>query len=115
MSSKHLLPDAQLDYLKCLASDLEKKGEVYSSQLLVRLLESHAALKLALTNARKEARAEEGLTTRGFALWCGVSPTQLCEWTGPPLPKEIPDFMDTPDTLKIANFQRNVQCRNSTT
>lgn len=51
------------------------------------------SLQKALASARSSARAD-GVTTRLFAQWCGISPTLLCEWTGDELPRSIPDFVD---------------------
>ena len=56
------------------------------------------AIREALDRARGQARAD-GVTTRLFAQWCGISPTQLCEWTGGELPLAPPDFIDTSETI----------------
>lgn len=55
------------------------------------------AIREALDRARGHARGD-GVTTRLFAEWCGVSPTQLCKWTGGQLPLVPPDFVDSPRT-----------------
>jgi hypothetical protein len=54
-------------------------------------------LREALKSARTAARSN-GVTTRRFAAWCGVSPTQLSEWTAD-LPDCEPDLIDTSETL----------------
>lgn len=58
------------------------------------------AIRTALDKARGQARAD-GVTTRLFAQWCGVSPTQLCKWTGK-LPLAPPDFIETDETINEA-------------
>jgi len=59
------------------------------------------ALQKALKGARTKAR-EDGVTTRLFAEWCGVSPTLLSEWTGDELPRTPPDFIETSATTASA-------------
>lgn len=60
------------------------------------------ALQSALRSARKAAR-DDGVTTRLFAEWCGISPTQLSEWTGDELPRTPPDFIETSETILEQN------------
>lgn len=50
-------------------------------------------LRQAIANARREARAD-GVTTRLFAKWCGITPTKLCQWTYDDLPNSMPDFLE---------------------
>lgn len=50
-------------------------------------------LRAALRKARDWARESQQVTTRNFATICGVTPTQLCEWTHDPFIGE-PDFID---------------------
>lgn len=49
------------------------------------------ALVAALKHARIACRDEYGITTRKFARMCGISPTQLSEWTAdiPAVPPDI--------------------------
>lgn len=49
-------------------------------------------LREAIQSARIAARSN-GITTRQFAAWCGVSPTQLSRWTDN-TPLGEPDFID---------------------
>jgi DNA-binding transcriptional regulator YiaG len=50
-------------------------------------------LKAALKSCREAARNNFSVTTRDFASMCGVSATQLSEWTSDPITTE-PDFKD---------------------
>ena len=49
-------------------------------------------LRKALSSARTYARENGLATTRQFAAWCGVSPSQLSEWTSDE-PSGPPDFV----------------------
>lgn len=57
------------------------------------LLRENLELKLALGNARTHARTIDSVTTREFAARCGVTATQLSEWTGEPITTP-PQFVD---------------------
>lgn len=72
---------------------LECVKAMYDEPELDGWRERAIAMQSALRSARKYAR-EDGITTRLFAQWCGISPTLLSEWTGDELPRTKPDFIE---------------------
>jgi len=50
-------------------------------------------LKAAMKRCREATRNNFSVTTRDFASMCGVSATQISEWTSDPINTE-PDFKD---------------------
>lgn len=50
-------------------------------------------LKLALSNARTNAKLLDKVTTREFATRCGITATQLSQWTDH-MPTRRPDLID---------------------
>jgi transcriptional regulator with XRE-family HTH domain len=63
------------------------------TEVIEDLLRENIELKLALGNARTHARTIDNVTTREFAARCGVTPTQLSQWTSERIVTE-PDFKD---------------------
>lgn len=69
------------------------------------------AIRTSLDKARGHARAD-GVTTRLFAKWCDISPTQLCKWTGGELPLAPPDFIEsTSDDGLMAQYRNRYRSK----
>ncbi len=73
------------DDLGCPIANVGKEVRALRTEVL--------QLKMALTHARKCCREEDGITSRRFAAYCGITTSQLSDWTAEKL-KTKPDFWD---------------------
>lgn len=76
--------------------------ELYAQQRINAILTAQVSmLRAAMREARGFAR-ERGNTLRSFAQRCGVTPTQMSEWTAEPIDSN-PDFIDGTDDRRQDN------------
>lgn len=61
--------------------------------MVEELRRENRELKLALSNARTNAKILDKVTTREFATRCGITATQLSQWTDH-MPARRPDLID---------------------